>query len=348
MTNDKPTSAAAIDPPGYRSGVAARLAGLGAATLRVWERRYQLTEAPRSVTGQRLYTPEQVRRLALLKQLVDQGHPIGTLAALPPERLLALAGAAPAADGAGAAGAAGAAHAAPSADAGVIEVAAYGAGLLRRLSAAIDDGLPLRLRALDDKQGPLTVATAPASLAPLVLLVELPEPGAGALAWLTGARHRSGATAVVVLYRFCSSATVRSLRDAGFMVARFPGEMGELPLLCKAALQRCQGAAPVLASPAMAPLPPAHAIAARFDDLTLASICAASGDGADDRRDSARALAGMLLHMASFERYSASCAVPGPGVSTLDAALHRDLETVAMQARLLLEQAMGRLLRAGE
>src|SRR5450830_1632694 len=79
---------------GYRSGVAARLAGLSAATLRVWERRYQLTATQRSATGQRLYTPGQVRRLGLLKQLVDRGHPIGTLAALAPERLLALCGAA--------------------------------------------------------------------------------------------------------------------------------------------------------------------------------------------------------------------------------------------------------------
>src|SRR4051812_45675250 len=83
---------APTDEPGYRSGVAARLAGLSAATLRVWERRYQLTATLRSATGQRLYTASQVRRLGLLKQLVDRGHPIGTLAALAPERLLALCG----------------------------------------------------------------------------------------------------------------------------------------------------------------------------------------------------------------------------------------------------------------
>ena len=116
--------------PGYRSGVAARLAGLSAATLRVWERRYQLTAAPRAANGQRLYTPPQVRRLGLLKQLVDQGHPIGTLAAMPLERLALMA--------------------APMVQrGGVIDVAAIGAGLARRLAAAIDDGLPLRLHELD-------------------------------------------------------------------------------------------------------------------------------------------------------------------------------------------------------
>jgi hypothetical protein len=311
MENNQANRSTETERPGCRSGVAARLAGLSAATLRVWERRYQLTAAPRSVTGQRLYTPEQVRRLGLLKQLVDQGHPIGTLAALPPQRLLALVDAGPGQ---------------PAAVDQIIDVAAIGAGLLRRLAAAIDEGLPLRLRPHDD-----------ASAAPAVLLVELAEPGAAALSILNGARERSGAAAVVVLYRFCSSATVRLLRAAGFMVARFPGEMGELPVLCRAALQRHP-----TADAAVAPQPPAPP---RFDDVTLAAISARIGKAADNRLDSARALAEMLLHMGSFERYSARCAIGAP---TPDAALHRELEGVAGRAREVLEQAMGRLLRAGD
>ncbi len=71
----------------FRSGVAARLAGLAVETLRVWERRYAVSETHRSEHGQRLYSAAQVRRLGLLKQLVDQGNPIGTIAALPVEQL---------------------------------------------------------------------------------------------------------------------------------------------------------------------------------------------------------------------------------------------------------------------
>jgi len=66
----------------YRTGAAARLAGLPVETLRVWERRYSLSDAERSERGQRLYSAEQVARLGLLKQLVDQGHSIGVLAGL--------------------------------------------------------------------------------------------------------------------------------------------------------------------------------------------------------------------------------------------------------------------------
>ena len=65
-----------------RSGTAARLAGLPVTTLRVWERRYQVVAAPKTATGQRLYSPLDVQRLALLKQLTDRGHAIGTIASL--------------------------------------------------------------------------------------------------------------------------------------------------------------------------------------------------------------------------------------------------------------------------
>src|SRR5690606_34027389 len=76
----------------YRSGVAARLAGLSPETLRVWERRYKLSDTERSERGQRLYSAEHVRRLGLLKQLVDQGHAIGVLAHMTGEQLQELAG----------------------------------------------------------------------------------------------------------------------------------------------------------------------------------------------------------------------------------------------------------------
>lgn len=52
------------------------------ATLRVWERRYGLTQPELSPSGQRLYSADDVRRLALVKQLADVGHAIGSLAPL--------------------------------------------------------------------------------------------------------------------------------------------------------------------------------------------------------------------------------------------------------------------------
>jgi hypothetical protein len=80
------------EPIMYRTGAAARLAGLPVETLRVWERRYSLSDAQRSERGQRLYSAEQVARLGLLKQLVDQGHSIGVLAGLNRDQLQSMLG----------------------------------------------------------------------------------------------------------------------------------------------------------------------------------------------------------------------------------------------------------------
>lgn len=59
-------------------------------TLRAWERRYGAARPSRSGKGQRLYSDADVRRLQLLREVVDAGHSIGTVAALSDERLLRL------------------------------------------------------------------------------------------------------------------------------------------------------------------------------------------------------------------------------------------------------------------
>jgi MerR family transcriptional regulator, light-induced transcriptional regulator len=73
---------AAQQAPRYRSGAVAKMLRMPVATLRVWERRYQVSQPQLSPSGQRLYSAAQVQRLAQLKQLTDLGHAIGSLARL--------------------------------------------------------------------------------------------------------------------------------------------------------------------------------------------------------------------------------------------------------------------------
>ncbi|WP_253635486.1 MerR family transcriptional regulator [Burkholderia multivorans] len=77
-------------PHRYRSGEAARLARMPAATLRIWERRYGVVAPPKTPSGQRMYSEDDVQRIRLLKALVNQGHAIGTIANLSREGLEAL------------------------------------------------------------------------------------------------------------------------------------------------------------------------------------------------------------------------------------------------------------------
>jgi DNA-binding transcriptional MerR regulator len=291
---------------GYRSGVAARLAGLPVETLRVWERRYGVSDVDRSPQGQRLYSAEQVHRLGLLKRVVDQGHAIGTVARMDVDELAALAGVQPAS--------------------GVqsLKLAVVGAALAQRLSATRTAPL-LEIVAvcaqLDDAEQELAGASAD------VLLIEAPEMTADAMPQIRSLRRAVPAKATVVLYRFCDSATVRRLREHGCLVARAPSDASEVAVLCNTALT---GAA--LPSPG----PTKPAAPRRLNDEELAALAAASSS---INCECPRHLADILLMLSSFERYSAQCA----NRNATDAAMHEDLARSAGHARMLMEDALERL-----
>ena len=292
----------------YRSGVAARLAGLSVETLRVWERRYNLSDTTRSAHGQRLYTHEQVRHLGLLKQLVDQGHAIGVLAGLSIEQLNDLLE--------------------PSAPQGGAEmtatVAVVGEHLIQRIASSGTNALHIAgsSRRLDDALDKLAGVRAD------LLLIELAELDGNSVSMIATVRQAVAPSAVVVLYRFCASATIRELRDAGCLVSRVPPELGELVMLCRAAL----GGQRLKVRPVdVAPQPP------RLTDRDLARITDAAVGKISC--ECPRHLSEILMTVGSFERYSAQCASRNPK----DAQLHRDLEIAAGRARVILETAMERL-----
>jgi MerR family transcriptional regulator, light-induced transcriptional regulator len=73
-----------------RSGTAARLAGISPSTLRIWEHRYGVVSPPKSPSGQRTYSMEDIQRLRLIKRLTQEGHAIGTVATLDIHELVLL------------------------------------------------------------------------------------------------------------------------------------------------------------------------------------------------------------------------------------------------------------------
>lgn len=64
--------------------------GLSADVLRAWERRYGVVRPRRSAGGQRLYSPEEVERLTLLRAATQAGHSIAEVAQLDASALEAL------------------------------------------------------------------------------------------------------------------------------------------------------------------------------------------------------------------------------------------------------------------
>jgi methanogenic corrinoid protein MtbC1 len=71
----------------YPIGVVARRTGLSKDVLRVWESRYAVVSPARSESGRRLYSEEDVERLALLRQATSGGWSIGEVAGRSTEEL---------------------------------------------------------------------------------------------------------------------------------------------------------------------------------------------------------------------------------------------------------------------
>jgi DNA-binding transcriptional MerR regulator len=71
-------------------GVAARMTGINANTLRMWERRYQLGPSKRGSGGQREYSTMDIDHLRLIKKLMNKGVRIGDIAQLSTKTLTSL------------------------------------------------------------------------------------------------------------------------------------------------------------------------------------------------------------------------------------------------------------------
>lgn len=64
-----------------------RITGISKDTLRIWERRYGFPSPYRDECGERLYPDAQVKRLILLKRLLDAGFRPGRIVAATPDEL---------------------------------------------------------------------------------------------------------------------------------------------------------------------------------------------------------------------------------------------------------------------
>lgn len=75
----------------YQINIAARRTGLSTHVVRVWERRYGAIRPERTHSKRRLYSPEDISRLTLLRRVTMQGHSIGRVETLSDEQLQQLA-----------------------------------------------------------------------------------------------------------------------------------------------------------------------------------------------------------------------------------------------------------------
>jgi DNA-binding transcriptional MerR regulator len=310
----------------YRSGVAARLAGVPVETLRVWERRYGVIRPTLSPGRQRLYSPVEVQRLTLIKQLVDMGHPIGAVAALPTDVLNDMRAASSRLENAP--GMAGAIQATGEIRAALVGPLLFAARVAEELAGSA-------LKVVGSCADPAAAAGALAGVNADVVVIELPTIDDAAPALTTRIKDACNASRAIILYRYAPSALIRRLRTAGHAVARASSDAVEIESICLNLLRMppARSAAVAVPPPATEPPPP------RFDDHALAELANASRTV---YCECPKHLVDLVLSLGSFERYSAECANRGPD----DARLHRDLERTAGHARAMIEAALARVLAA--
>ncbi|MFN6995206.1 MAG: MerR family transcriptional regulator [Aquincola tertiaricarbonis] len=328
--------ASPVDAGGrHRSGAVARMLRMPVATLRVWERRYGLTQPALSPSGQRLYSADDVRRLALLKQLVDAGHAIGSLAPLDMAQLQQVAAthasalaARPIALQPGPLAAA-----APVANAArVLRVQVVGGALFQRLQ---QPALQRRLGRPVQWLGPFDdLAQADA---------DRPRQPADAVLMQQPRLHADAAPSTTrpcaLLYRFAAETTAAAWADAGVWLLREPQSDTVLAQWLAAWCGSLAGPAPSAAAVAGGWDDPAAASTPRrWDDEALAEFAGLSTTIACE---CPRHVAELLMQLSHFEAYSAECEHRSPE----DAELHRGLRHMAATARARFEAALEHVAR---
>jgi hypothetical protein len=326
-TDQPPQSAPPADKPATeslrRTGAVARMLRMPVATLRVWERRYALTQGKLSPSGQRLYAEADVRRLALIRQLTELGHAIGSLAGLDMEQLQQVA----------------ATHAelhaarppVPRMVQAQWRVAVIGATLAQRLDKP---GLLQRLGRPLQLLGPFeSIQQAALSLKREevdALLLHEPQLHAGWLGALESSAPALSGLPMAVLYGFASEAVCETLAAIGISLLRAPQPDVVILQWLRALM------ALTVPAPSEAAWSQQTPVTRRWSDNELISFANRSTTVACE---CPRHVAELLMQLSQFERYSAQCA----NRNEADAQLHLYLQQLTAESRQRFEMALSRI-----
>lgn len=298
---------------GHPIGVVSKLTGIQPTTLRIWERRYSVVNPDRSNGRNRLYSTADIRRLGLIKTLVDAGHPISMLAPLTDEQLQSR----------------------------LESTSIQSLGSTNRKQRAIPvailgSALPARLR---DREEFSIVASyadeaalreAGTVLPAKILIIEYPAIHTDTVARVRRLLAACGAGHAVVVYGFGSRQALDDLGAAGIVCLRAPAEIADIANACRNAQSPlARSLVDTTVSGGTVPLP-------RFSPAQLARISAlAPTIGCECPHH----LVDLINSMAAFEAYSREC----ENKNAEDAEIHAYLHETAGRSRALLEAALQRV-----
>lgn len=301
----------------------ARLTGLTTANIRMWEKRYNVVQPSRTESQRRLYTEADLRRLTLLKTLVDMGDPIRSLAPLSDEELenrihsttISPTTAPPQQN-----------------STGNCRLAVVGYQIVAMLEndklantevvADFDD--------LDEAERTLSNLSAD------LLIIECPALFEDTAQRVRRLITKTNAIRAIVIYHFAQHRALDLMDDSLSLITKIRGPINhsELHLACAADIAMANRKS----SPVLDNLPAIRKFsdeipARKFNDKQLALISQATPTV---ECECPNHLANLVTNLQSFETYSAEC----ESRNEADAKMHAYLHRSTAQARALIEDAL--------
>lgn len=315
----------------YRIGAVSRITGIGAETLRAWERRYAAVTPARTESGDRQYSRDDVAKLLLLKTFVDAGISISSVASLDLDELKASVESDPILNN--------------------VHASAYSTNKFLEETtcnvALIGDGFPLRvLDGLTEVNGIEIVGTfddmgelqanIKSITQPDVVIVEKPTINRDTKSELQKIRDASGAWHIILIYGFSTQELIERNQSAQTTVVRSSVDVQELARLC---IYHSGGSEQLPGLETGSTLHFEQTIPARcFSNKQLSELAKLSNT---IKCECPKHISDLVRDLVAFEIYSAEC----ENENAEDAALHAYLHATTAQARSMLEEALSHLTR---
>ena len=300
----------------YKIGAVSRLTGIPTVTIRMWERRYKLVEPQRTEAGGRLYSQEDLHRLGLIKQAVDAGNAISTVATLSNQELQERLASS---------------TFTPQTSDKPIRVAVIGEFLSRRLQSDDQaDGL------LDIAQHCDSVDDLKQQEAGIdVVILECDYLSSEISLQLQQARQACNARTAIVVYSFGTKQALDQIENLVAHAIKGPLNRQQLARACVAAVG-LPNLADIEAPEELQQLLYQPIPARRFSPRRLADLAEATEVV---KCECPQHLAELIKSLHAFEQYSAHC----ENQSKQDAAMHMLLHVTTAKARRLMEDALNHL-----
>lgn len=305
--------------PLLRIGAVSQSTGIPVSTIRIWETRYGAFSPVKTAGKQRLFGPDDVSKALLLRQLVQEGHAIGTIAALDLAQLHQLRQLPSKAR-----------HQRQRGEA-QLSLAVVGLSLANRMTSkpfatAVQ---PLSIKVTDVWPDLAAAQLADVSHKPQVLMIKAstlhPEVHLAIRALL----QKQACEQTIVLYNYAPEGIVQSMKQSGLIVRREPLSDAELAEL----LQHND----IHEVPSKQFALTGHAVAQRkYSDETLTRV---AGISTQVLCECPRHVAELIAQLASFEEYSQQCLQQ----HSEDAHLHAYLHAISGSARSMFEDALEKI-----